>query len=266
MWNGLGYYRRAANLHAAARMITRRFRGRVPSTVADLLQLPGVGRYTAGAIASIIYRKPEPIVDGNVGRVLSRLFADAIPRSHRERSAWTWTRASELVSQAPNPGVFNEALMELGAVVCTPRSPRCDACPLSRRCQARRRGVESIEPPSTNRKQPRRVHHHCVIVMRDGKLLLHRRPDSGMWAAMWQTPSIESDQALSDDQIKTRLTISACRMRKLGAFDHHTSHRRITFHVYSASSHSRGGVWKRASDLDALPMSNAHRRVLEYRA
>jgi len=140
VWSGLGYYRRARHLHRAAREIVARFEGRVPTTVEELMTLPGVGRYTAGAVASMVFGRAEPLVDGNVARVLVRI--EGRECSAAEGVAWAWERAGELVriAEAPKgqsakrsllgPGVFNEGLMELGAVVCVPRGPRCGVCPV----------------------------------------------------------------------------------------------------------------------------------------
>ena len=134
-WAGLGYYSRARNLHRAAQIVVERHAGRLPADVELLRELPGVGRYTAGAVASIAFDRPAPIVDGNVARVLARLFgiaADVRSRAVQER---LWREAEEL-ARGEDPGALNQALMELGAMVCTPRAPRCADCPWSRRCAA----------------------------------------------------------------------------------------------------------------------------------
>jgi A/G-specific adenine glycosylase len=145
-WAGLGYYRRARQLHAAAAIVARDHHGRLPADEAALRALPGIGRYTAGAIRSIAFGEPAPIVDGNVARVLSRLFA--LPGGPGD-SVWErrlWTLAGQLVP-ATDPSAFNQGLMELGATVCTPRSPRCAACPLARHCRALAEGRPEAYPP-----------------------------------------------------------------------------------------------------------------------
>ena len=166
-WRGMGYYRRARNLHAAAQMIVRNFGGRVPSKASVLRQLPGVGRYTAGAIASIVFGKPEPIVDGNVMRVLARLYAKE--GANGDAAAWTWETADRLVKLAQRsgtPGVFNEAMMELGATVCTPGRPKCETCPLQRFCAARARGLQDEFPIARKRAKPQAWVHHALVVRR----------------------------------------------------------------------------------------------------
>ncbi len=271
LWQGLGYYRRARNLHAAAKIIAKQHGGRVPRKADVLRQLPGVGPYTANAIASIVYQQSEPVVDGNVRRVLARWHGHDLTVNE------SWARAGELVKPSEHPGLFNEALMELGAVVCTPRAPRCPSCPVGELCQARRRGVEGRVPapkPGIRRKV---VHHHAVVVGRNGKVLLEKRPDNGLWSSMWQVPTIEADRALRPAELRRRLAVTVVGMRKAGTFEHATTHRLITFHVYAALARggatkrrsdeatkgSRKRIWRRCDDVADLPMSNAQKRVLD---
>jgi len=131
LWQGLGYYRRAKYLKAAAEMIVNDFKGEVPSDIDSLLKLPGVGRYTSGAIASIAFHKREPIVDGNVHRVLCRIYNK---RDESVAGTWVWNVAKKLVENCDSPATFNEGSMELGATVCLPKSPRCELCPLQNDC------------------------------------------------------------------------------------------------------------------------------------
>jgi A/G-specific adenine glycosylase len=282
LWQGLGYYRRARNLHAAAVMIRDRFGGEVPARHDELLSLPGVGRYTAGAIASILFGQPRPIVDGNVQRVLARW--DALGRRPQDRLAirWTWRRAAQLVVAA-GPGMagaFNEGVMELGATLCTPRSPRCDQCPVARWCVALQLDRVAMIPPPKPAPPTLRVHHHALVIERGGKLLLERRPADGMWANLWQPPTIESDRRLSQRQTTARLkrtrklTVSA--LARPRTFTYGTTHRTVIFHVTRAtlSDDSQGlaavdapmantGMhWLRRDELATVPLSSAHRRVL----
>ena len=266
LWQGLGYYRRARHLHAAAVMIVSEFGGRVPRTVDRLRRLPGVGRYSAGAIASIVYGRAEAVVDGNVARVLARLDGRDGGAGGGE---WAWSRSAELVGVAETPGVFNEGLMELGARVCTPRSPRCGSCPLRRLCVAYRLGLQETIPAPRKAARRRREYHHAVVVRRGvgsgARLLLERRPSSGMWADMWQVPTVEAARALSVDAVRSGVSGSASsvtELKKVASFEFGTTHRLITFCVYTARSRQRRGVWRCADDLSDLPMSNAQRRVL----
>lgn len=256
-WQGLGYYRRARNLHAAARMIIHDFSGRVPRDVDDLLKLPGVGRYTAGAIASIIHDRPVPIVDGNVHRVLARL--DATP-DLSVRSAWP--RADRLVAGAKQPGRFNEGMMELGATICTPRLPKCSVCPLRRHCEAFRRDIQDKCPRVKDAVTKREVHHHAVIVLRGQHCLFEQRPSQGLWSNMWQVPTVEATTKLSSTQVVDRLELKTTVPQSLEAFRHITTHRRITFHVFTARTRMRRGVWRACDDIADLPMSNAQQKIV----
>ncbi|HEU5208519.1 MAG TPA: A/G-specific adenine glycosylase [Longimicrobiales bacterium] len=183
MWEGLGYYSRARNLHAAARVVRERHAGEMPDSAEGLRTLPGIGDYTAGAIASIVYGHAEPAVDGNVRRVMSRL----LDRDLEGRALRTETAA--LVSR-DRPGEFNQALMELGATVCTPRSPECTTCPVTAHCAAYRKGTQK-QRPAPKKKPDVPVVSVGVAVLRDpkGRILLTRRPDTGLLAGMWELPA-----------------------------------------------------------------------------
>ncbi len=188
-WSGLGYYRRARTLRQAARAIVADHDGVFPRERESLLALPGIGPYTAGAIASIAFDAREPLVDGNVARVLSRLFAlDGDPRSS---DAQLWSLARELLPTESSCGDWNQALMELGALVCTPREPRCGTCPLRAECRA----LEEDRVDELPRPKPRpsaiAVDLVVIAVVADGRWLLERRPSSGRMADMWQLPTIE---------------------------------------------------------------------------
>ena len=262
-WQGLGYYRRARSLHAAARAVVAEHGGRVPRTASALRTLPGVGPYTAGAIASIVYGERAAIVDGNVQRVLARWAGNDAPPNDTATVKWTWATAGGLVTRCDDPGVFNEALMELGATVCTPKTPSCVACPVRGSCVAHRTDrVHEIPPPKT--APPRRtVHFHTCVIRRGTRVLFEQRPGSGLWSRMWQTPTVEAGTALAAVDFVSRLPVTISDMTAAGRFVHQTTHRRVEFHVYTAMSRARRGVWRAADDLADLPMSNAQRRVLE---
>jgi A/G-specific adenine glycosylase len=271
MWQGLGYYRRARNLHAAAKMIVQRFKRRVPSSINDLRQLPGVGRYTAGAIASIVFHEPVPIVDGNVQRVLTRVFGKRPRRQREDLNAWSWRAAAELIALAARPGVFNEGLMELGALVClpAPAMPRCDVCPLATWCGAKRSGVQRRAALTTARAKPQTAHHHAVIVRnaQTGRILVEQRPSAGMWSNMWQVPTIEATSPIEPREVVSTLRSKAIRnVRKIATFRHLTTHRRITFHVYCATGELTRGTWRNSRGLETLPMSSPQRRIVDMAA
>ena len=173
-WSGLGYYRRARMLHAAARELVRRHGGRLPDTAAGLQALPGIGRYTAAAIASIAFGEPAALVDGNVDRVLTRVLG-CPPKD-------PWAAAQQLLSPS-RPGDFNQALMELGATVCLPGQPECHRCPIRRLCATRGRGAPTPAAPRIRRVQS------YLLALRDGQVLLRRRSaDASLMPGMWELP------------------------------------------------------------------------------
>lgn len=271
MWSGLGYYRRARMLHAAAKAITERHHAQVPSDAAALRALPGVGRYTAGAIASIAFGQPEPIVDGNVSRVLQRLAAREGAADEAAVRAWCWERATELaISAGPKAGLFNEGLMELGATVCTPRNPACGVCPLAAMCRARRDGiVESIPRP---KRAANRSPMWCAVALIEddqGRVLIERRPsDVGMWAGLWQAPTLESaKRAVPRKALAERISFHVTALRKIGAFAHTTTHRDVRFVVYAGRAGAAyvppaGLSFESRERVRELGLSNPQARIL----
>lgn len=189
-WQGLGYYARVRNLHRAAKQVVADYDGVVPSDPAVFAKLPGVGPYTCGAVQSIAFDKPVPAVDGNVLRVLARFLGitDAIelPSVRRRISA----HVSDWL-QGTRPAVLTQALMELGAIVCTPRAPQCDACPLSAGCQARQEGRTDTLPVRQAKRPRRKVDVYALWLRDRGMVCIERRPSDGLLGAMWQLPSVE---------------------------------------------------------------------------
>jgi A/G-specific adenine glycosylase len=189
LWSGLGYYSRARNLHAAATELVLKFKGRLPGTVDELRTLPGFGRYTAGAVASIAFGVEAPLVDGNVARVLSRLFEIEGAPNDKAREASLWAVAALLV-EGSRPGDLNQALMELGATVCTPANPSCLLCPVQKQCRALAAGrVDELPPP---RKLPPRKRLELAVALshRDGNVLLARRAEKGLFGGLWEMPAL----------------------------------------------------------------------------
>lgn len=190
-WQGLGYYSRARRLLAGARAVAERHGGRLPRDVDALLALPGIGPYSAGAIASIAFGLPEPIVDGNVVRVLCRIFALEGDPAKAPLKQRLWQLARELVP-ADQPSEFNQSLMELGATICTPTSPRCPECPVAKQCQALAQGLERELPQLAKRKAPTEVRTAAAYVRRGDRVLLHQLPEGATrWAGLWVLPFAE---------------------------------------------------------------------------
>jgi A/G-specific adenine glycosylase len=227
LWSGLGYYRRAENLHRAARQIVRHHHGHLPDEFAALRRLPGIGDYTAGAILSIAFKQPYAAIDGNVRRVFGRLFGATADKELRHCAA-------QLLHEA-NPGDLNQALMELGATICTPRLPSCSICPVARQCPARNRQLNA--PAQAVAAKPfRQVSWPLAIVERRGKVLLRRRSDDGLLAKLWELPGCEIAGAANPlASLRRELRAHGIRTRppsRLGEFRHSITDRRIRAAVF----------------------------------
>ncbi|MCE9589057.1 MAG: A/G-specific adenine glycosylase [Planctomycetes bacterium] len=271
LWQGLGYYRRARHLHTAARAIVGQHGGTVPDDVESLLSLPGIGRYTAGAVASIAFGRRAPILDGNVARVLSRWFAiEGVIDDPAVRDE-LWRLAEELVPEE-SPGDFNQAMMELGATVCTPRSPLCLTCPVASMCRANELGIVDRLPTKRVKRKPTRVEYHAVAVERGGKFLFVQRPAKGLWAGMWQFPMAESlppTGAVTGKVLQTWLKethgITCASPRRVDELEHQTTHRTVGVTLWRASGKNtaKGGVWQSIDGAGELPVSRLQRRCAE---
>ena len=252
LWQGLGYYSRARNLQRAARAMVERHGGAVPETIGELIALPGVGRYTAGAVASIAFGVPAPILDGNVTRVLCRLdLIEGDPRAAANQRR-LWERAAEVVDP-DRPGDFNSAVMELGATACTPRSPQCLICPVSAYCKARAAGVQDRVPPPKKAKATPVVERAAYRVTNAaGGVLVERRPATGRWAGLWQ--------------FVTRPPPGATEPRPAGEVRHALTHRRYAFRCLDCEYDGPpppGTRWASPAELDALPMGRPQQRLRE---
>lgn len=193
-WEGLGYYSRARNLKAAAQQIMAEFDGEMPQTITDIRSLKGIGPYTAGAIGSIAFGLPEPAIDGNVMRVVSRLFcieADIAKASSRG----VFDKAMRTIISHDEPGEFNQALMDLGSSICTPTSPLCEECPLQEYCLAYQQGTQTDFPVKSKKAKPKDMYYIAGAIEEDGRFLLVQRPETGLLAKMWHFPLLEVDQA-----------------------------------------------------------------------
>jgi A/G-specific adenine glycosylase len=276
-WSGLGYYRRARDLHRAARMLVGERAGRFPDSVEGWLALPGVGRYTAGAIVSIALGKPAPILDGNVARVLARLFGvRGDPRSGAANRT-LWKLAQEIL---PGKDVadFNQALMELGALVCVSQAPRCLVCPLRDECAARREGIERELPEHHPRPGPVEVVMGAAIIERRRKLLFYRRSRTTLMRDLWEFPMAECRageeprEALAREA-RERYGIEVKPEHELARVKHSIMNRRITLHAFSsrlaralAPRRETEHRWVRREEVSRLPTSSLIRKILENAA
>ena len=239
-WAGLGYYSRARNLQAAARRIDQEFGGQLPNDAETLQTLPGIGRYTAGAVASIAFDRPEPVLDGNVKRVLTRLLGIREDIGRPAVVERLWAAAGALV-RGRNPGDLNQALMELGATVCTPKAPLCAACPVSLCCDANAAGDAESLPIKARKKPARKVEAVVALVLRGGKGLAVRRPSRGLLGGLWDLPGDdlapgESPRAGLSRALRERVGLEISSAAKIGSVQHVFSHRRLTLHVYRSDT------------------------------
>jgi len=259
LWQGLGYYRRAKHLKQTAEMIESDFEGKVPTDVEQLIQLQGVGRYTAGAVASIAFDKRVPIVDGNVHRVMCRLENKTDTPSPNN---WSWEFAEKLVERCANPSIFNEGFMELGATICTPRNPLCNSCPLSKDCKAYAANTQSEVPSPKNAPKRKRLHHYAVVLTCKGKIAFEQRGEEGLWAAMWQVPTYESTKKLKKEQVAEKLLIAE-DITYSGTFKHTLTHRIISFTVFTCEVGKTDRYsWYKTDELEEVPLASAQRKVL----
>lgn len=260
-WAGLGYYARARNLHAAARVVATRHGGRLPTTAEALDALPGVGRYTAAAVASIAYGEAVPVVDGNVARFLSRLFAVEDPPSRAAGRHRLWSIAATLVAGS-EPGDLNQALMEIGACVCTPREPDCGRCPVRRWCEARAQEAVETFPRRMRSLAPRPELTVTFAWLEDARgVWLERLPPRGLWGGQWQLPGEQGAGARS--RLARRLNVRLGRT--LARLDHELTHRRVRATVLDASAIARpslGKSFRRFRDLENTPVSAITRRSI----
>lgn len=270
-WSGLGYYSRARNIHSCAKELAANYGAQLPSSAAELRKLPGIGPYTAGAISSIAYGQREALVDGNVARILSRLFAidQDIKSSHAMKRCWQL--CAEMVPTNA-PGDFNQGLMELGSLVCTPRNPKCNACPVREFCEAYAQGRVAHLPVLRKRVKDcdkPLLETHALLLRRRGKLLLAQRPPTGLYGGLWELPQSEARAGL------TGLTGLALAFAKETTLVHEQvlSHRRLKIHVWpaAASGATRPDLdsqyqqlsWYTLAELSKLGLSSATQAILK---
>ncbi len=275
LWEGLGYYRRARDLHRTARMLVAEHAGRFPNDPAQLRGLPGLGRYTANAVLSQAFDRRLPILEANSQRVLSRLFGRADDPRQGPARAWLWQAAEELLP-ARGAGEFNQALMELGALVCTPTAPRCGYCPLAARCVARQKGLQEVIPARTPPPAATRVQEAAVVVRRGDRVLLAQRPAEGRWAGLWEFPHGPLEEGEAHDAAARRLGPALTGLQievgpEILTVRHGITRYQVTLVCFEAE-HVAGafqspfyvrGEWLHPADLAAYPVSSPQRRLAQ---
>lgn len=274
-WAGLGYYSRARNLHKAAKVVAEL--GHFPDTVQELRSLPGVGPYTAGAIASIAFDRDAALVDGNVERVLCRFHRiEEDPRTPKvKRRLWELAESHVPTGEA---GDHNQALMELGATVCTPKNPRCEGCPLSGGCLGQE--IAARLPNKPRKQKAPEVRAACLVLERESSILLCRRPVAGLLGGLWELPAVDIDPADKASEtslvvlgLKERLGLDVELERRLGQVRHIFTHRKLTQSVWAGKGSGElvlrfyeAAAWFDPEDLGKLPLSKLALKTLAVRA
>jgi A/G-specific adenine glycosylase len=281
-WEGLGYYRRARQLHAAARVIVSEYGGKFPDDPDALRALPGVGRYIAGAILSIAFDHPAPILEANTQRVLARLLACRENVRSTATQKRLWDAAARLVPPT-GAGAFNQALMELGALVCVPREPHCLICPVAAECRARALGIQDEVPVLAARPAPLSVVEACAVVARDGRWLIVQRSPGGLWDGFWELPTIHLQGAdpagrgfgaLVDlEEGVRRLTAARVRLGSLlTTIRYSVTRHRVELNAYSGVGLSEAlvpgpglvqAVWARPEALGDYLFASPYRRLIK---
>lgn len=274
-WEGLGYYTRARNLHKAARKIVRDFNGKLPNTAEELQTLPGVGRYTAGAVASIAFGLDEPVLDGNVTRVLCREFRISEAPKDEAVQQTLWRLARRLIPPG-EAGDFNQAMMELGATICLPRNPRCDECPIRPLCRAYRYNEQAKLPRKADKKP---LPHHTIVagvIRRGARILIDRRKPEGLLGGLWEFPGgkVEPGETLPAAlrrEVREEIGIEIAVGQEIAVVQHAYSHFRITLHAFECEC-KRGTArpiqcddvkWVTVKQLSQFAFPKANHRILE---
>lgn len=274
LWEGLGYYRRARHLHEAAVLIVEKHGGEFPRTA----KLPGVGRYIRNAILSQAYDERLPIVEANSLRVLTRYFGYRGDPRKGEGQRWVWKAAESLLPRS-RVGDFNQALMELGSIVCTPKSPRCDECPLKRSCMAHRDGLQHLIPQPKKITAVISVVEVAIVIRRGDRVLLARRPASARrWAGMWEFPHSEvmQGESLSDAAIRIARELTNLRIQVGSQFtcvNHTVTRFAIRLNAFEATTRTRTASsafyqefrWCLPREIGEFPMSTPQRKLLLLR-
>ena len=273
VWEGLGYYARARNLHSAARRLRDQRRGELPDVWEDWIRLPGVGPYIAGAVLSIAYGQAHPAVDGNARRVLTRLFCIREDTTRSPVRRYLSELARGLIPPG-RPGAFNQALMELGALICAPRLPRCSACPVERFCCAQAEGVQSTLPLRRPRKPTPHYEEVAGVVLRTDRLLIAQRAHQGLLGGLWEFPGGRARSGEEPIDALVRILVQEWDLRvdlvsHLTTIEHAYTHFSITLHAHSCR-HTSGCVpsnldgshaWVSTDQLTSYPFSVAQRKI-----
>lgn len=272
LWAGLGYYSRARNLHAMAQVVMQRYNGEFPRELEAVLSLPGVGRYTAGAVTSIAFDAPSPIVDANVARVFSRLFlleGDLKSGANQKR---LWHEAELLAQSGAVPSQLNPALMELGALICTPRAPKCESCPVSRFCAALAANRQNELPHATPKRTPVELRDACAFIQRDNLVFLRQRSHDAKiwWRGMWELPRVTAQESESGEVALRRLlrdefSIEARIGAALKSVSHGVTHHHIELTCFAVEIEGEmRGDWFEWDEIGHLALPSTMKSLLTW--
>ncbi len=279
LWEGLGYYNRARNLQGAAKMIVNEYNARFPESFAALLELPGIGRYTAGAICSIAYDQPTPVLDGNVVRILTRIFGIGGNPKEKVTNTQLWSLSEGLVQTAARIRLscshLNQSLMELGALICTPHHPSCDVCPVRRHCVAKRDDRTGELPNLGPRTKSTARNFFALIIERNGQFLVRQREAGDVNAGLWEFPNAELTRATLTNSrsiravAKSQFHIAITKPNPMFQIRRSVTRYRDTIEVFRASITSKKALrekpwrWLNLDELNAIALSGAHRKILK---
>jgi A/G-specific adenine glycosylase len=274
-WEGLGYYSRARNLHKAARILAEQYGGELPRDLEALAGLPGIGRYTLGAIASISFAMRVPALDGNIKRVYARVFDISEPVDTPRGEKILWDLAEKHLP-SHDAGDYNQALMDLGATICIPKNPRCLVCPLMKVCQARLKGTQNQRPVKSPKKDVPHHIHAAGVIERQRRVLLARRPSQGLLGGMWEFPNgrVDGDPAeglasalKTGYNLRLRARRSAGNDEPLAIVRHGYTHFSVDTYVYRAALASepegQNLRWVPLDELDEYPMGRIDRQIAD---
>ena len=266
-WEGLGYYSRARNLHKAAIIVSEKFNGELPRDLDALRALPGIGRYTVGAIASMAFGMDEPTLDGNLRRVFARLFDVIEPADTSSGEKKLWILAAKYLPKG-KAGDYNQALMDLGATICVPRNPRCTICPLSMICKARQVGTQEQRPVLKPKKATPHYVSAAGVIVRKGRVLMAKRPSKGLLGGMWEFPNsrVIGDPAKNLVRVlKVGYGVKVQKKEAIGIVKHTYSHFSVTVHPFICEMitmvKNKDLRWIKLTDLDKYPMGRIDRQI-----
>ncbi len=266
LWQGLGYYARARNLLLAAKKIVNQFSGTIPSTMPELLSLPGIGRSTAGDILNITFDQRHPMLDGNVKRILIRYFCIAKDPKTKVVNEQLWRLSASLLPQK-QVDHYTQAIMDLGATICLPKSPKCDCCPVSLSCKGYRKGVQNKLPIKPIKKKVPHYDYVCAIIQKGGKVLIKKRPEAGLLGGLWEFPSGRVGDGKTLNEIIAKeagqsVSLTALEFEIKHAFTHFTMTLRLFSGLVRMFKVQLPLKWVSIDRLSEYPFSSAHQKIV----